>query len=547
MQEQAQDKQRKTSTRPTLGAPTLAMLTAAYIILVANHSFWARAFNYFEGMLPIVVLAIGLTALASAIFVALSFRFITKPVLIFMVLSAAAASWFMDSFGVIINRDMVRNAMQTTPAEAGHLITFGFLRHLLIFAVIPVGLLLWVRIEHRPFFSKLKRNIGLILLLLVITAAAGLSQARTLSTTSRAHHDLVATLNPFAPIVSVTRYFIGTAKERNIVVEARGLDAKVVPPAEPGAKPRVLIVVAGETARAENFSLGGYQRETNPELSKLDISYFKDTSSCGTATAVSIPCMFSFFGRGGYSHEKGLSTENVVDVVAHAGLRIEWWENNTGDKDVAKRITQRNFSYENDPRFCVNHECRDEVMLANLDSWLDSVKSDAVLVVHQLGSHGPAYYQRYADERRKFTPDCQTAEIANCSREEITNAYDNTILETDHFLSTIIGKLKAREGNLATSMLYMSDHGESLGEKGIYLHGAPYFIAPSQQTHIPFVLWLGSDTKQTIDTACLAAKTEEEASHDNLSATVLGLMSISTKEYVSNLDVLASCRNGAKS
>lgn len=532
--------------RPTLGAPTLSMLTAAYIILVANHSFWARAFNYFEGLLPLIVLAIGLTSLAAAIFVALSFRFVTKPVLIFMVLAAAAASWFMDSFGVIINRDMVRNAMQTTPAEAGHLITFGFLRHLLIFAVIPVGLLLWVKIEHRPFFSKLKRNLGLILLLLVVTAAAGLSQARTLSTTSRAHHDLVATLNPFAPIVSVTRYFIGTAKERNIVVQARGLDA-TVPPAPPGAKPRLLVVVAGETARAENFSLGGYQRDTNPELSKLDISYFTDTSSCGTATAVSIPCMFSFFGRGDYSHEKGLGTENVVDVVAHAGVRIEWWENNTGDKDVAKRITARSYSNENDPRFCKDHECLDEVMLANMDSWLDSVKSDAVLVVHQLGSHGPAYFQRYTDEQRRYTPDCRTAEIANCSREEITNAYDNTILATDHFLAAIINKLKAREGAIAGSMIYMSDHGESLGEKGIYLHGAPYFIAPSQQTHIPFVLWLGSETKIGIDSACLATRTQEPASHDNLSATVLGLMNITTKEYVRSLDVLASCRNDLKS
>lgn len=533
--------------RPVIGSATISILTAVYLLLIANKTFWTKAFTYFDETRPVIILAVGLIALASAIFVALSFKYITKPLLIFMVIAAAAASWFMDGFGTIIDREMVRNAVQTTPAEAGHLVTFGFIKHIILFAVIPVGLLLWVRIEHKTFWRKLKTNLALIVVLLAITAAAGLSEARTISTTSRAHHDLLQTLNPFSPIVQVSRYFIGTAKDRNIVVEKRGLDAKINAPATASAKPRVLIVVAGETARAENFSLNGYDRDTNPELSKLDITYFPHATSCGTATAVSIPCMFSLYDRSDYSYEKGISTENLMDILSHAGVTTQWWENNTGSKGVADRIPFRSFSEENDPRFCVNHECLDEVMIDNLDTWLDSVKGDAVLVVHQLGSHGPAYYQRYTDTFRRFTPDCRTEELGNCSREEIVNAYDNTILQTDHFLATIIGKLKAREDRLATSMLYMSDHGESLGERGIYLHGAPYFIAPSQQTHIPFVLWLGSETRQTVDAGCLQKKTGEDVSQDNLFSTVLGLMYVTTKEYKTDHDILAACRNDVKS
>jgi lipid A ethanolaminephosphotransferase len=242
-----------------------------------------------------------------------------------------------------------------------------------------------------------------------------------------------------------------------------------------------------------------------------------------------------------------LETENLIDVLTHAGIKAEWWDNNTGSKAIANRIAYTSFSDRNDPRFCIDHECRDDVLLDGLDAWLDGVKGDSVLVLHQIGSHGPSYFQRYPDAFRRFTPDCRTAELGNCSRDEIVNAYDNTVLYTDHVLSTIIDKLKSREDRMAGSMIYMSDHGESLGELGLYLHGAPYFIAPSQQTHIPFVLWLGRESKASIEPSCVAAKTIEPQSHDNLFHTVLGMMNVATRVYDPALDILSSCRAGAAS
>lgn len=533
--------------RPAIGSVMLSLIVALYLTFVTNRTFWSKAVDYLGApSFAVVLLAIGLFALFSAVCVTVSVKYLMKPFFILLIMIAAASSRFMDTFGTIIDVDMIRNAAETTGAEAGHLLTAGFLTHMLIFGIVPSLLIAFVRIKHRPFFQKFKHNLVLVLCLLAVFTSVSIANVRTFAAAIRQHRDLAATVNPVAPIVSAVRYVMATGADSNITVQPLGADARVVAPMLSG-KPRVTIIIAGETARAENFSLGGYTRDTNPLLARQDIQYFTDTSSCGTATAVSLPCMFSVYTRASYTHRKGLETENLTDVLAHAGIKAEWWENNTGSKGVADRIAYTSFSDINDPRFCKNNECLDDVALDRLGAWLDDIKGDSVLVIHQLGSHGPAYYLRYPEKFRRFTPDCRTAELGNCSREEIVNAYDNSILYTDYIVSSVIDMLKAREEKMAGSMIYMSDHGESLGENGLYLHGAPYFIAPSQQTHIPFVLWTGKETRAGIDQACLKATANEPRSHDNLFHTVLGLMNVATGVYDPALDALAACRSNAAS
>ncbi|WP_275788055.1 phosphoethanolamine transferase [Pararhizobium gei] len=529
-------------SRPTIGSVTLSLLVALYLLFATNGTFWSKATSYLGFASPaLILLGVGLAALFSALCIAVSVKYLTKPLFIFLITSSAAASWFMDHYGSIIDVDMIRNAAETTGAEAGDLITAGFFVHMMVFAGLPSLIVALVRIHHRPFGSKVLWNLALVFSCLAIFAAAAIANVRTFAATTRQHRDLVATLNPVTPIASAVRYLKASGVEENATVQPLGTDARVMPLAGQ-SKPRVTIVVAGETARAESFSLGGYFRPTNPELSRRDIRYFGETSSCGTATAVSLPCMFSVYTRSNYTHEKGQTTENLMDVLSHAGIKTEWWDNNTGSKGIADRIAYISLAERNDPQFCKGHECTDDVLLAGLDAWLDGIKGDSVLVLHQLGSHGPAYYQRYPEAFRRFQPDCRTAELGNCTREEIANAYDNSVLYTDHVLATVIDKLKSRDRRLAGSMVYMSDHGESLGEHGLYLHGAPYFIAPSQQTHVPFVLWLGKDAKASIAQSCLIAKTGEPQSHDNLFHTVLGLMHVATSVYDPKLDTLAACR-----
>ncbi|KQV83192.1 phosphoethanolamine--lipid A transferase [Rhizobium sp. Root1220] len=530
--------------RPEIGSITLCVVTTLYLLLVTNHSFWIKASGYFAAdRLAFILFVAAISALSMAIVTAFSAKYITKPFLIFFILAAAGGSWFTDQFGVIVDKEMIRNAAVSTGAEAGHLITTRFALHMLLTGVLPSLLIVWVRVRHRPVWRKLAHNTAVILACLAVFAAAGFGDYRAFAGIGRAHKDILDRLNPFVPIASTIRLAVSSGEEAAVVAEPLGTDAHRIHTAAL-TKPRVTIIVAGETARGDDFSLGGYERKTNPELEKQNVVYFPNTSSCGTATAVSLPCMFSVYPRTAYTHRKGLATENLVDVLSHADVNVSWLDNDTGSYHVTDRIAYTYLPQSPDPRFCSDGECQDGFLLDKVDGWLDQVKDDSVLVLHQLGSHGPAYYARYPDEYRRFVPDCRANDFGSCTPEEITNAYDNTILYTDHVVSTVIDKLKQRAGSMAGAVIYVSDHGESLGENGIYLHGAPYIVAPSQQTHVPFLVWVSDELAKSagFDMSCVAKKANATRSHDNLFHSVLGVMDVATSVYDPSLDVFSACR-----
>ncbi|MBB3966558.1 phosphoethanolamine transferase [Rhizobium metallidurans] len=532
--------------RPEIGSVTLCLLTTAYLLIAANQTFWSKAFGYFAGdHFGFTIFVVGIAAASMGVVTFFSAKYVTKPVLIFLVMVASAASWFTDSFGVIVDKEMIRNAVVSTNAEAGRLITARFVLHLLLTGIVPSLLIVWVRIRHRPILRKLGHNTAVILACTAVFAVIGLGDYRAFAGIGRAHKDLLDTFNPFVPITSAVRFAISSGKDANVVAQPLGTDAKRVNTAATD-KPRVTIIVLGETARAQDFSLAGYERDTNPELAKRNVVYFPNTSSCGTATAISVPCMFSIYPRNDYTHRKGLETENVLDVLGRAKVSVSWLDNDTGSYGVTDRVSYEFLPDSADPRFCKDGECLDDILLDKVDGWLDKVKGDSVLVLHQLGSHGPAYYARYPEEFRRFTPDCRANDFVACSPEEIRNAYDNTILYTDHVVSTVIDKLKKRSATLAASAIYMSDHGESLGENGLYLHGTPYVLAPAQQTKVPFLVWMSDDLQASAgyDMACLATNAKKTTSHDNFFHSVLGITDVSTKVYDPALDVFSSCRKG---
>ncbi len=532
--------------RPRMGSVSLSVLTALYIMAVANQTFWGKAYGYLsEEPFAFVAFAIGIVAVTIAAMTAFSVKYLIKLALIFFVLAAVIAAWFTDQYGVIIDKEMIRNAAVTTKAESAHLITISFLFHVFLNGVLPALFILWVRVVHRPFGAKFLYNMAVILPCLAIFVAAGLTFSKTYAAVGRLHRDIMLTLNPFIPISSAARYVFVSEEDRNIVRRPLGTDAHQRGPSASG-KPRVAIIVVGETARAQNFSLGGYGRETNPEMKARDIVYFSNATSCGTATAVSLPCMFSSYSRRDYSHSKGLETDNLTDILGHAKVRVEWWDNDTGSYGVANRIPYRFLPDAADPRYCRDSECLDTVLTDKLDEWLANVTGDSVLVLHQLGSHGPGYYQRYPDNFRRFTPDCRTAEFGACTQQEIVNAYDNSILFTDHVLAKVIDTLQRHGEGVSATMLYVSDHGESLGENGLYLHGTPYFIAPPQQIDVPVIAWFAPDFRAAagINMACLGKRAGDSISHDNFFHSVLGLMDVATSVYDPRLDIFAPCRAG---
>ncbi|OYY80075.1 MAG: phosphoethanolamine transferase, partial [Methylophilales bacterium 16-45-9] len=251
---------------------------------------------------------------------------------------------------------------------------------------------------------------------------------------------------------------------------------------------------------------------------------FSNVSSCGTSTGVSVPCMFSSLGRKLYDKEKALAQENALDVLAKNGIEVLWRDNNSDSKGVATRVRYEDFKTPTHNPVCIG-ECRDIGMLSGLDQFIaQHPNKDILIVLHQMGNHGPEYYRRYPKEFERFKPACQSGELRDCSKAEIDNAYDNAILYTDYFLSEVIEFLKKFESNRHTAMLYVADHGESLGEHGIYLHAAPYIIAPKEQTHIPVIAWFGDNFDYRLED--IKPYKDHALSHDDLFCTLLGAYEI---------------------
>ena len=533
--------------RPTIGSMTLAVIVALYLLLIFNKTFWQHVFQAFNyDYAPITAIAVGVACLFIALTVTFSVKYLIKPVFIIFILAGSVASWFTDEFGTIIDRDMIANAVETTSAEAANLISPAFLLHIFLTGIIPVLLILWVKIKHFPIFKKVLFNLSIIVPCLLIAVFCTLITSRQLISTLREHNEIIRIVNPILPIGNAVKYVVRREHAKTRVFKQVGLDAKVVPFEPQNHRPRVAIVVAGETARAEDFSLQGYDKETNPELKKRNVIYFANATSCGTATAQSLPCMFSPYPRKEFTIARAVSTNSLPDILQNAGITVEWWDNNTGSKGVADRIKTVSFYGGKDPAFCIDGECQDGIMLKKLDEWLDHIDSDSVLFIHQLGSHGPAYFERYPEAFRRFRPDCRKTVFSECTPEEIRNAYDNTIFYTDFFLSTIIDSLNKRSDKFDSAMFYMSDHGESLGENGLYLHGMPYSIAPKEQTHIPFILWMSKSFADTmnVDLGCIGKDSDViPISHDNLFPSVLTMMNVKTTLKDERLDIFKSCQN----
>jgi len=530
--------------RPEIGSVALSAIVTLYLLLATNQGFWSHAVTYFDrAWVGLLALGAALWLTTFSVLTALSMKYVTKPLLIFSILVSVSASYFVDRFGVIIDKDMIGNVATTTGPEAGHLLTGSLALHLALYAVVPSLVIASIKITHRRFFAKAGVNFLFIAPSIVLSGLLIYGNFATIAYALREHRDLMPRFNPAGPISAAVRYGLSAYRERNLVVQPLGTDATEGSRIAGAGKPVVVVVVAGETARAMNFSLNGYKRETNPELKALGVVNYSDTTSCGTATAVSLPCMFSVYPRKQYSDWKARSTENLVNVLTHAGVSVTWWDNNTGSKGIANLISFASLSRQKESPLCNNGECLDEILLAELDRKLGSVRTNSVVVLHQLGSHGPSYYLRYPKAFRRFTPDCRTPELMRCTNDEIVNAYDNTILYTDHILASVARLIEKHQDQIAGAMIYMSDHGESLGENGIYLHGAPYAIAPKEQTQVPFVAWFSKSYQETmgVDTACLMKDADTPKSHDNLFHTVLGMMDVQTSVYDPSLDAFASC------
>ncbi len=528
--------------RPALrmGTNTLLLLVALYLATTQNLAFWThalRALPVDRGLQEYSLLAclfVALFALLLLVMVPFSSRRLVKPVLAVMLVVAAVCSYFMDSYGVVIDKPMIANLLLTDVRESSELVGSALLLHVLAMGVLPAVLVARIELVRGGRLGELLRRVTLVVLALGLMLSCVLADYKDLSLWARNNREVRTYVNPTYPLYSLYRQAqAGRRKHGPVTVIAA--DATRV--AARSGKPRIVILVVGETVRAANFQLTGYARQTTPELASIDgVVAFSEVHSCGTSTAVSVPCMFSRLGRVQYSHAEALAEENLLDVLQRTGIEVLWRDNNSNSRDITARVPSEDVRHVFIDGLCSEESCYDEVLLRGLEERVAVASNDQFIVLHMLGSHGPSYFRRYPPAFRRFVPDCAQDDVQRCSRESIVNAYDNTILYADHVLAQVIGILERYAERVEPTMLYLSDHGESLGEDGLYLHGVPYAMAPDVQTHVPLVVW-----SPGLDQACLASLRERPYSHDNLFHTVLGLLAVRTAAYRPQADILRDC------
>jgi len=519
----------------------LILLVSIFLITADNFAFFSNVAEVYPANLKSIAFLGSLVLVFGGIpvllFSLVCFRPTIKPVLIITLLISSFASYFMDSYNVIIDSTMLQNIVKTDMAEALDLISLKLILYVTVLGIVPALFVYNVKIAYADPLREIVSRTKLFVLTLATAIAVVLIFGGFYASFFREHKSLRYYANPSSYLYATAKYVRAMIKKDSLPLKQVGTDAKIP---STDVDRELIIFVVGETARADRFSLNGYARETNPFLKKEEVISFTNYWACGTSTAISVPCMFSIYKESEYDDAKAQATENVLDVLQHAGVHVLWLDNNSDSRGVALRVPYIDYKIpENNPVCDV--ECRDEGMLSHIQTYIEEhQQGDIFIVLHQMGNHGPAYYKRYPPAFEKFLPACRTNQLENCSKDEIDNAYDNAILYTDYFLSKVIGLLKQNSAKFESAMFYVSDHGESLGENGVYLHGMPNFIAPDAQRRVPAIMWFGNNFKEKVSS--LVKKKGRKYSHDNVIHTILGFMEIKTSVYEEAMDIVHSAQ-----
>jgi lipid A ethanolaminephosphotransferase len=528
-----------------------------WIATVGNWPLWAKLLMLDQslaqrgGLVLVMCLMVlgGTAALLSLLYWPRLFRTVAS----LLVLVTAFNSYFMWQFGAVIDSTMLANVMHTDVHEVRDLISWRLVVSVLLIA----GPALWwiwrLPLGPRPVLTRLWRNVLGVAVGLGLVVGSALAGYQGLSSLMRNQKEVRYMISPLNSV-----YAAGVLVAQQVPRQVRALklvgeDAQLGERYAAQQRGPLLMIVVGETARAQNWQLNGYARPTTPRLAQRmaqgDLVNFSNVRSCGTNTQVSVPCMFSPLTRDQGGNQMP-EQENLLDVLQRAGLAVLWLDNQSGCKGVCDRVPNVDTRTLQLPVLCGDGECADTAMLDGLDARIEALDpvrraKGVVLVMHQMGSHGPAYFKRRPADLKPFQPECASATLSDCAADQLVNSYDNTLVQTDAFLDQSLQWLQARADSGAndTGLIYMSDHGESLGENGLYLHGVPYALAPEQQIHVPMVAWLspGLQARNGVASDCLRKRSAEPVSHDNLFHTVLGLMDVQTQVYVPSLDAFKPC------
>ncbi|MDH1255912.1 phosphoethanolamine--lipid A transferase [Comamonas thiooxydans] len=518
-----------------------------WIAIFSNYYLWLKISKLGEEsnislIISFVFILIGVNIFSISV---LGWGWLLRPIASIFVVGAASGAYFMQAYGIVIDSNMITNVLQTDFNEASDLINLQMIFVILLLSLPPLWFI-WRRNFSKSTFGKLiLQRLMLALLGISIAVVSLIVSFQAFSSTMRNHKEIRYLINPYNGLYAVFKKIDDSQKRKSKDLVKIGEGAYIEGTIDP-----IVFLVVGETARSDHLGLNGYLRDTTPLLSsRKDILSFKNAWACGTSTAESLPCMFSHLSREEF-FDRSENYENLLDVLKRAGLDVLWVDNQSGCKGVCARIPASNQEIIEGNINCRDDGCFDAAVLNNLQKKIEDLPKPGkakgtVILVHQMGSHGPAYYKRSSSDRKAYFPECDSSALQTCSRDQVVNAYDNSIRETDYFISNAIDWIKETYPDRPTAMMYVSDHGESLGENNIYLHGLPYSLAPDAQKRIPWIAWFSESFKrEKFDENGCAALLDVDAkiSHDNYFHSVLGMMNVKSEIYNPDLDIFKKCR-----
>jgi lipid A ethanolaminephosphotransferase len=465
--------------------------------------------------LVITVSILGLTAMASVR--------VLKVVCMFFTVGNAIALYFIVQYSIIVDSTMIGNIANTNIKEASDLAHPKLLLYVFLLGILPALVLARTRIRET---SRVRR--GLIVMVTLVLGSGWLyANAQSWLWIDKNAKQFGGLVLPWSYVINTVRYFRAEADRKRV--------AELLPPLTSKKDGGVVFVlVIGEAARAKDFSLYGYARETNPLVKRDGVVAFAGAQSCATYTTSSLRCMLSHKGANGMS----ANDEPLPSYLHRHGVEVIWRTNNFGEPPIK---VSRYESAEQIRQGC-SHDCArlayDEVLLDGLEAEIQagSDQTKTLIVLHQAGSHGPLYSKKYPPEFEKFKPACRSVELQKCTSAELVNAYDNTIVYNDFFLHRLIQLLKS-DRRRPVVMMYMSDHGESLGEGGLYLHGVPNVFAPDVQRAVPLLVWMSDEFVRRGGRVKTPARFGENLSHDVVFHSVMGAMGLGSPVYAPDKDL----------
>ncbi len=437
-------------------------------------------------------------------------RIVGKFLLIFFFIGNAIAVYFINTYSVIIDEAMMGNVINTDHAEATSFISIKLFIYIILLGVLPGIYFARVKIINvtvKRFFVVSSLTILFMLVLAFVNASNWLWIDKNSKT-------LGGLAMPWSYSVNFSLYYVHKNQENEKEILLPNAIIK-------DSQKAVVVLVIGESARRENFSLYGYGKNTNPLLSKMSDVFHFNASSCATYTAAGVKCILE------HAHTSDLY-EMLPNYLYRNGVEVIWRTSNWGEPPIHIKNYQ---NLESLKKICKGEGCNyDEVLLTELKGQIAaSTKNKILVVLHTSTSHGPTYNTKYPPQFESFKPVCNTVELAKCSHEELMNAYDNTIVYTDYLLNNVIKELKQLKG-YKTSMIFVSDHGESLGEKNLYMHGLPLSLAPKEQYEIPFIVWMSENSSRQL-------KPNNSLSQDHVFHSVLNYLDIQSPIYNEELNI----------